>query len=150
MALLGAIALFGPGGCSSKKEQGSGGGGGTTTTSDTTGSGTTTDSTTGSSSGSGGGTGGTSSSSSGAGGEEKLCSCSTPGVEFVPVSGCDGWPDADQCTGFHSTYCADEECHGGGGGGGGAGGGCAFGEDTLVADGTACDGYGCIIKIVCP
>ena len=35
------------------------------------------------------------------------CSCAS-GATFEVVSGCDGWEDATECTGFHSVYCYRE------------------------------------------
>ena len=61
------------------------------------------------------------------------CVCGDEGVTLTPVSGCENWDDADQCSGWASV--AGEN---------------GYEVDDPFEDGTELTGYGCTIRINCP
>ncbi len=64
---------------------------------------------------------------------EYSCEAIPPGTTFEVVDGCEGWPDATQCSGWHSVVE-----------------GSAQDPDALYPDGTEMSAYDCTIKIHCP
>lgn len=67
------------------------------------------------------------------------CSCATAGASLVVVEGCKDWPDATQCSGWHSVNCGDTPPES-----------CAYKESDTFASGTEKGFAGCKIKLVCP
>ena len=77
------------------------------------------------------------------GGGDGECACETPGTTVKPVSGCDDWPDADQCSGWASVVIESN--------------GWEFTDENhnaalsqMFASGTEVCAFGCCIKITCP
>lgn len=70
------------------------------------------------------------------------CNCSTPGVTLTPVSGCDSFQDANQCSGWQSVIIDSE------------GGSFTPEEEAEAASrefssGSEVTGFGCTIRITC-
>ncbi|MBI5525601.1 MAG: hypothetical protein HY897_04640 [Deltaproteobacteria bacterium] len=69
----------------------------------------------------------------------KNCLCGDSGVTLTPISGCDQWPDAAQCSGFASAYCGEDiegTCHE------------SF-DTTVFQDREQATNFGCTIQINC-
>ncbi len=76
--------------------------------------------------------------------DDESVSCVCEDATLAVVSGCDGWPDATDCSGLHSVWCVEEmdeeedDCT------------LDIFDDWTFETGDSFTGYGCTISVTCP